>query len=99
MGGGVNSVRASSSEPALQPGTVVTLGGALCRALGLHAFSAKQGPHLPWQLMYQLVFCMDTLLATGGNTQLYFWYVTVKSPYAPHTLQGVLEALSQPAWN
>lgn len=48
----------SPSEPALQPGMVIALGSALCRAegLGSTAFSAEQGPHRQWQLMYQLGF-------------------------------------------
>ena len=60
----------SPSEPALQPGTVIALGSVLGRAegLGSTAFTAEQGPHRPWQLMYQLV---DTLLAIRGNTRLH----------------------------
>lgn len=66
--------QASSSEPAPQPGTVVTLGSVLGRAgdLGTTALNAKQGPHLPWQLMDQLAFHLDTQAATGGNGQLHF---------------------------
>lgn len=53
---------------------MVTLGSVLGRAedLGDTAFNAKQGPHLQWQLMYQLAFCLDTLAAIGGNGQLRF---------------------------